>query len=85
MVGNVISPVIIACVCGLLLCARSSPAVVRSCRVAACVVCRLAAFHSAAVISLAAAAGQVFLNGRGTALVLDDRVVFSLVTFNLKL
>lgn len=82
-----ISPVISACVCGSLLCVRSSPAVVGSRRVAACAVCSLAAFHGAAVISPAAAAGHVFLYlvVNRTVLVLDDAAVSSVVTFNLKL
>lgn len=88
MAGNVISLVTGACVCGWLLCVRSLPAVVRSRRVAACVGCSLAAFHGAAVISPAAAAGRVFLylvvNSHVTVLVLDD-TVSSVVTFNLKL
>lgn len=78
MAGNVISLVTGACVCGSLLCVRSSPAVVRSRRVAACAVCSLAAFQGAAVISPAAAAGHVSLylvvNSRRTVLVLDDAV-----------
>lgn len=55
---------------------------------AACVLCTLAAFHSAAVISRAAAAGQVFLylgvTDHRTALVLDGRVVSSLITQNFR-
>lgn len=88
MAGNVISLVISACVCGSLLCVRSFPAVVGSRRVAACALCRLAAFHSAAVISPAAAAGHVSLylvvNSHRSVLVLDD-AVSSVVNFNLKL
>lgn len=61
MAGNVISCVISACVGGPLLCARCFPAVVVGRRIAACVVRSLAAFPGAAVISQAAAAGQVFL------------------------
>lgn len=88
MAGNVISRVISARVCGPLLCAQCFPAVVVGRRIAACVVFSLAAFPGAAVISQAAAAGQVFLylvvNDGRTVLVLDDRFVFSLITLNLK-
>lgn len=43
MAGNVISRVISARVCGLLLCVRCLPAVVVGRRIAACVLCSLAA------------------------------------------
>lgn len=76
MAANAIRRVISARVCGLLPCARCLPAVVLGDRMAACVGCSLAA-----VISQAAAAGQVF-RYLG---VNDGRTVFvsSLITLNL--
>lgn len=82
MAGNVIRRVVSAHVCGPLLCVRCFPAVVLGRRIAACVVCSLAALPGAAAIYRAAAAGQVLLylvaTDRRAVLVLDDGVVFSL-------